>query len=236
MICFRNDADIQNSYGLLRKRLIPPARDYSAILKSKTRLVAWIVSNNVTQSRRNDYVSELQKYIQVDIYGQGQQFGECPREHDDECMKNISANYKFYLGFENSFCDGYISEKFYKYFNLDLIVVARGVDEYANLVPPEVFINTWDYDSPKQLADKLLYLDSHDADYLAMLKGKDEYFTIYEDYMLQTKFLETRYEAVAMCQVCQRLWNLPKYSKTIPDINVWYNRTKIYPPSDVSKT
>ena len=182
-------------------------------------------------------MAELQKYIQVDIYGEGQPF-YCPRQKDRECMKNLSTNYKFYLGFENSFCDGYISEKFYKYFNLDLIVVARGIDEYANIVPPEVIINTRDYDSPRKLADKLLYLDSHDEEYLAMLREKDKYFTIYEDYFrksenLKYQFLENRYEAVAMCQLCQRVWNLHKYSQIIPDIKVWYNQSKIHPPLDI---
>ena len=36
--------------------------------KSK-KLVAWMVSNCYTASRREQYVLELQKYISVDVYG-----------------------------------------------------------------------------------------------------------------------------------------------------------------------
>ena len=161
-------------------------------------------------------------------------------------MDIFSKNYKFYLGFENSFCDGYITEKFYKYFNLDLIVVTRGINQYSNIVPSEAYINALDYDSPKKLAEKLLYLDTHDDAYVNMLKEKDKYFTIYEDYRLSISeyrgvydldnYIEHRYEAVPFCQVCQRLWNLEKYSKTIPDISAWHRQSQCYLPTDMNNT
>ena len=42
-------------------------------------------------------------------------FGKCSgRKCDAACEKKATAEYKFYLSFENSRCDGYISEKFFK--------------------------------------------------------------------------------------------------------------------------
>lgn len=41
----------------------------SAIIKNKSKLVAWVVSRCGVGSKRDDYVNELKKYITVDIYG-----------------------------------------------------------------------------------------------------------------------------------------------------------------------
>lgn len=41
-------------------------KDYS---QGKTKKVAWFVSNCGTLNKREDYVKELSKYIDVDIYG-----------------------------------------------------------------------------------------------------------------------------------------------------------------------
>ena len=41
----------------------------SAIIKNKTKLVAWVVSNCGAGNGRDDYVNELSKYITVDVYG-----------------------------------------------------------------------------------------------------------------------------------------------------------------------
>lgn len=58
------------------------------------------------------YVRELQKYVSVDVYGScgplkcGQTF------LDTHCYQQVLApNYKFYLAFENSLCQDYITEK-----------------------------------------------------------------------------------------------------------------------------
>lgn len=42
----------------------------SAIIKNKSKLVAWVVSRCGAGSGRDDYVNELKNYITVDVYGQ----------------------------------------------------------------------------------------------------------------------------------------------------------------------
>ncbi|GLH14757.1 Alpha-(1,3)-fucosyltransferase C, partial [Gryllus bimaculatus] len=66
-------------------------------------LVAWLVSNCHTQSRREHYVRELSKHIRVDVYG------KCaarpwPKDDVEGFYRTLSANYTFYLSFENSLC------------------------------------------------------------------------------------------------------------------------------------
>ena len=228
----RSDADIQTYYALLRKRPTPPVRNYTEIIKTKTKTAAWIVSHYQTQSERGRYVKELQKYIDVDVYGTGAPHN-CPRSFDEMCSKMISTKYKFYLGFENSLCDDYVTEKFYKYFSLDVVLVARAAD-LVNIAPPETFVNTAHFRSPKQLAERLVYLSEHEEEYVEILREKDRYFTMFEEYVLKNEYRENRYEAIPFCQLCQRLWNVDKYSKIVKDINIWFNSTKCYPPNDLS--
>ena len=63
-----------------------------------------------------------------------------------------------------------------------------------------------------------------------MLKKKDEYFSIYEDYLLTSGFAEHRYEAVSFCDLCHRLWNTDIYANTIRDFRKWFKDGKCYQP------
>ena len=56
--------------------------------------------------QREDYVMELQKHIDVDIYGACGQLS-CPTrrgQHQGNCLKEVEKTHKFYLSFENSHC------------------------------------------------------------------------------------------------------------------------------------
>jgi hypothetical protein len=82
----------------------------------KTKLAAWMVSNcHNTNSGRNEMVSILQRYIQVDVYGYCGTM-ECPKEEgvdnsSENCRDMVGKTYKFYLSLENSLCREYITEK-----------------------------------------------------------------------------------------------------------------------------
>lgn len=80
--------------------------------QNKTKKVAWFVSNCGAKNNRLEYARELQKFIEVDIYGTcGTK--SCPRHSGDRCLEILAKEYKFYLAFENSNCRDYITEKFY---------------------------------------------------------------------------------------------------------------------------
>ena len=83
------------------------------VYTSKTKLVAWFVTNCGSKNGRLKYAQELQKYIPVDIYGLCGPL-TCDRNHDHHCLEMLRKEYKFYLSFENSNCKDYISEKFWK--------------------------------------------------------------------------------------------------------------------------
>ena len=74
--------------------------------------VAWLVSNCQTASHRELYVKELQKYVPVDVFGKCGEPLKCTKGRD-ECFVEIAESYKFYLSFENSICEDYVTEKFF---------------------------------------------------------------------------------------------------------------------------
>ncbi|XP_067660372.1 3-galactosyl-N-acetylglucosaminide 4-alpha-L-fucosyltransferase FUT3-like [Haliotis asinina] len=221
---YRHDSDIFRPYGLLKRRQNVPVKNYTSIVQKKTRLVAWMVSNCADWSKRTAYVKELQKHIQVDIYGTcGKRvFG---RHRNKEWVAYLNETYKFYLAFENNFCLDYITEKLFNNFNLDLVTIVRGGGNYSRDVPPNTYLNVADFKSPKDLSDHLRYLHYNIDRYIDILKQKKRYYYHNEDYRFRFRgsvYTEQHHEQEPMCDLCRRLRDITRYRKTIPDIVPWW--------------
>ena len=185
-ISYRQDADIQLRYGSIRplRHGVEDRRTRNGIRINKqskngsSAIVAWMASHCATNSKREDYVRELRKYIDVDVYGKCGDF-QCKRTKyyvsSPECYDMIESKYKFYLSFENSICTDYVTEKFFRIAQLDSIVpVVYGGADYSRIAPPHSYIDARQF-KPKQLADYLKKLDADDALFEEYLKWKNEY-------------------------------------------------------------
>ena len=84
----------------------------------------------------------------------------------------LNTTYKFYLSFENSLCDDYITEKFFRIRHLDIIPVVLGAADYTQWMPSGTFVDVRDFRSPQELADFLRRLDNDDEAYLKLLSVK----------------------------------------------------------------
>jgi Glycosyltransferase family 10 (fucosyltransferase) C-term len=84
----------------------------------------------------------------------------------------LETSYKFYLSFENSLCDDYVTEKFFRVSRLDVVPVVLGVADYTQWMPPGTFVDVREFRSPKQLADFLRRLDGDDEAYMEILRRK----------------------------------------------------------------
>ena len=70
----------------------------------------WIVSHCKTQSKREDYMAELSKYIKVDVFGKcGNFIPKCGSHKDYSCTNSMMEGYKFYFAAENSICKEYFT-------------------------------------------------------------------------------------------------------------------------------
>ncbi|KAL6427436.1 hypothetical protein ACFW04_008756 [Cataglyphis niger] len=192
---------------------VEKAVDESAILdivRSKSKLVTWFVSNCYAKSGRMEYVQELSKYIGVDIYGRCGKFS-CNRSKD--CFGDvIEPNYFFYLSFENSFCDDYVTEKLMNPLRYNVVPVVYGGANYSQFAPPNSYVNALDFDSPKELAAYLKYLSQDLRRYQSFLEWKKYY---------RVKNATTR----AVCTLCEVLHKQkePKMYSTLSD---WYAKHK----------
>ena len=56
-------------------------------------------------------------------------YGGCGSPCDDECFRRAKIEHKFYLSFENSICEDYVSEKFFNALHDGLVPVYMGKAE-----------------------------------------------------------------------------------------------------------
>jgi len=118
------------------------------------------------------YVSELRRFIDVDIYG-GCGPLKCPLSATELCLDMLERRYFFYLAFENSLCVDYVTEKYWRTLHRDVVAVVLSAANYSQLVPPGVHLDVRDFRSPRHLADRLRALMTRDVDaYGEMLRRK----------------------------------------------------------------
>lgn len=113
----------------------PVSGEFKEQLKSKTTAAAWFVSNCYSRSRREQFVHDLQeelrKYNQtVDIYGKCGPL-KCSRDNERECDQMIKEKYYFYLSFENSYSEDYVTEKLLHALQYNAIPIVYGAANYT---------------------------------------------------------------------------------------------------------
>ncbi|XP_078537218.1 3-galactosyl-N-acetylglucosaminide 4-alpha-L-fucosyltransferase FUT3-like isoform X2 [Lissotriton helveticus] len=200
---YRRDSDIFTPYGWT----LLTNKPQKFRIPVKTRLVAWAASNWDPTIRRVQYYEELKKHLHVDVFGPGHQ----PLDRDGQL--SIFSQYKFYLAFENSDTQDYITEKLWHNALLSgtvPVVLGPPRQNYELFLPSKAFIHVDDFPSAKALAEYLLALDKDDKKYKS-------YFTWRYRYEVEgTMNWQTHY-----CKACLYLKNHPTY-RTIPSVAKWF--------------
>lgn len=218
---YRRDSDIQLLYGRFitsnSTNGFTNRTEELITRRKKTKKVAWMVSHCHTASKREEYVHELQKHIQVDIYGGCGTF-QCARNathwlSEPECYVNLAQEYKFYLSFENSICQDYVTEKFFNILQHDMVPVVLGGADYSAIAPPHSYIDTAWFSSPADLATYLLDLDNDDDRYDSFFNWKTQ-FTVEAGVVQMARH--------AFCDLCAKLhqpeeqFTFKSYSSLLP--------------------
>lgn len=169
-------------YGRLLHNKTYPLQNYTGILANKTIDAVWVSSHCTTPSKRENLVKELSKYLTVDTYGQcGTK--QCGKQYDDytKCRAVFEKDYKFYLSFENSICNNYTTEKLYSLYreHAHIIPVINGPQDAGTYLPKGTYINSLDFNSPKEMAEKLKQIGSNETEYIRYLQEKDKYVMKY---------------------------------------------------------
>ena len=212
---YRLDSDIPYRYGEFVKGTGDnmKSKNYTKIFREKRKMSAWILSHCNSSSRREAYVERLKKYIDVDTFGDCFHGKECSRDNQNECFDLIEKEYMFYLAFENSFCQDYVTEKAYNWTLRNIIPVVRGPPDYHRHLPRGSFIDTRDFRTIKDLAYFLLDI-SHDE------RRYTEYLTASEGFILKSMYNQPQ---IAYCKLCEKLNNLDANRRSYQSISNWWN-------------
>ena len=182
-----------------------------------TRNVLWAVSNCRTRSRRETYVEELKRHIEIDIVGK---CGDDVCEKNAPCINELFRNHKFYLAFENSLCVNYITDKVWLRLQEGIVPIVLGGGDYKSYLPAHSYIDVRDYSSPKTLASYLHELDNDDNLY-------NEYFawehncTCHNGRELPGNTL--------LCHICRFMNENVNEVNIIPDVNIFWNKAMCMP-------
>ncbi len=214
---YRQDSDIPIPLGtyIRRKKVINEPYRLKYPFANRTRSVAWVVSKCDAVSHRLKYARQLQKYIDVDIYGKCGKMS-CPPypTGNDVCFnRTIAPKYKFYLGFENSVCRDYVTEKLYRTLDIEILPVVLGGTNYSRDAPPGSVINILDYRSPKELASYLKRLSSNESEYL-------KYFQWKQTYELVTATSNARR---GFCKLCELL-HKEDFHREYRNVATWWTK------------
>lgn len=198
--------------------------------KKRQNTILWMVSNCGAKARLK-IVEKLALYNKIEIHGKCVQYirnnfkntsliefkdEKCPR--NSECEKNSLSRSKFYFAFENQNCTDYITEKFWRSldFNLIPIVFQPNKEHYERIAPANSFIHLADfgYDSKKL------------SDYLNLVS---EDLNLYAKYFEWKKYYKAAYqgdvvEEFRFCEICEKLNNLDKNNFSFYEkISNWFN-------------
>ena len=171
--------------------------------------MAAAVLRNCKEDRLH-YIQELQKYMEVDIYG-GCGTHRCPISGD--CFAMLKKSYRFYLSFENSLCKDYVTEKLYRnalMHNMLPVVINGGDMSNPTVAPPGCCIKASDFKGAKELAEFIKKVASNSTLY-------NRYFKWHSKYAVQE---EARVDV--LCRACHKLYTDSMTNVYYRDFYSWY--------------
>ena len=200
---YKLNSDIENRYY----RIVPgrhPGSDEHYFKRSK--MAAAVLSN--CKEDRLHYIQELQKYMEVDIYG------GCGAHclSGTSCFAFLQEKYKFYLSFENSICKDYVTEKLYRnalMHNMLPVVINGGDMSNPTVAPPGCCIKASDFKGAKELAEYIKKVASNSTLY-------NSHFKWHLKYAVQE---EARVDV--LCRACHKLYT-DSATKVYYDMYSWY--------------
>lgn len=219
---YRMDSDIPVPYGRTVIKKHPEQVDLH-LKKRRDVLVAILGSNCGGKNNRWAYVKELQKYIEVDVYGACGKL-KCPGHFKKDCPD--LEKYMFYLSFENSNCDEYITEKvwwnaFHKKNSIPIVMGANRAN-YKKILPPNSYIDVDEFANPASLAQFILRLNRTN-EFLEYYQWKSHFEVLNEHGYFQSLNFH-------FCRVCQALNYNDKKQKIYQNLEKdWNAKNVCYP-------
>ncbi|NWR80296.1 FUT7 fucosyltransferase, partial [Centropus unirufus] len=202
VMTYRQDSDIFIPYGKL-----VPNRSATMNIPTKTNLVSWVISNYHRTQKRAQVYKNLSRYLHVNIYGKANKKPLC-----NDCLLPTTSKSKFYLAFENSIHQDYITEKLWRNSLMAgtvPVVLGPPRANYEQFIPADSFIHVDDFGSLEELATFLKTMNS---------SRYQQFFTWQERFSVKL-YTDWRERICTICTVYPRL---PR-GRVYPDLESWFN-------------
>ncbi|KAF9788998.1 hypothetical protein SFRURICE_008669, partial [Spodoptera frugiperda] len=135
-------------HWLKPEEMEPIDKKLKNVIKNKKYAVAWFVSNCNARNKRSDIAlllqGELKKHnLDLHIYGPCVWGSGMNCSYDDElhCLRLLRNKYYFYLSFENSLSDDYVTEKLLHPLRFHTVPIVYGGANYTRFVPDGAYLN-----------------------------------------------------------------------------------------------
>lgn len=201
---YRRDSDVWVPYGRIVQASVQQRRFQ---IPEKDKLVCWVVKNWNKHLKRVKYFKELRKHINVKTFG-----GYFRKVLNlTEYFQTVSSC-KFYLAFENSIHRDYFTEKLFNSLTLGTVPVVLGPprENYEEFLPADSFIHVDDFESPRELARYLMYVDQNPEVY-------ERYFTWRKNFDVKTSYFGLDHA----CRVCDYLKQQKEF-RVMKNLSTWY--------------
>ena len=207
-ITYKSDSDIDS----LHAHIVPGEFPDEYNTGTRTGGIAVAVISHCLKQRMN-YITELQKYMQVHVYGHCGTY-KCPS--GEACFDMLKGKYKFYLSFENCVCKDYVTEKFYLnalQHNM-LPIVINGVNfSDPTVAPPGCCIKASDFKGARELAEYIRMIARNSTLY-------SNYFKWHSRYTVQRQS-----RTKIFCRACHKLYT-DSETKVYHNLHSWFGTEK----------
>ncbi|OWF44184.1 alpha-(1,3)-fucosyltransferase C-like [Mizuhopecten yessoensis] len=121
-----------------------------------------------------------------------------------DCFDVLDSRYKFYLSFENSLCDDYVTEKsLHLVLRHNIVPIIRDASNRTLFSPPKSYLDTKDFRDVKLLATRIKSMSNNFDEYKKYFLWKKYFSAETTDGVLQS----------ILCNICKRLHNQHKYKR-----------------------
>lgn len=146
------DSDVVLPYydvTFLTRLFIPPL--------PKNKNVCMLISSMINQSKRQEYLLELMRYLSIDSYGKWQNNCLLPNDRGYLTKLELMKDYRFTIAFENAIGKDYVTEKFFDPLLSGSVPIYWGAPNIETFSPGDnSFLDVRQYPEPKKLAEDIL--------------------------------------------------------------------------------
>ena len=165
-----------------------------------------MISNCYSHNHREAYLERLETVLPITRVGHCSR-NKC-RESRYSCLDQLADHHPFYLAFENSLCQDYVTEKYANVISNNRMIPVVFAQN-SSLYIPNSYIDANQFPSPEQLGAYLRYLVENSTAYDAYFQWNDHYELLVPD------------DNAYLCQLCVKLNNPNEPTKVYRSMKQW---------------